>query len=161
MVVNLPGAIILHHSATDDGPADHWQAIRRYHMEERGWRDIGYHYGVERVGDRVVVQYGREPHVQGAHAKGHNRNSLGVCMVGNFQEHRPPPEILDATVQLLKALMRVYDLEPRQFLGHREIMPPGYTECPGRAVDMVEIREILASGLAAGRMAKGRLGLCG
>ena len=60
--------------------------IRRWHVEERGWSDIGYHYVVRRSG---LVETGRDldgdgdiEEETGAHVFGHNRGTLGICMVG-------------------------------------------------------------------------------
>lgn len=141
--VNMPAAVILHHSATRDGQVNDWEAIRRYHIDHNGWTDIGYHFGVERENGKVVVRYGRDPCVQGAHAKGANRNSLGVCMVGDYTEHWPDPTFYEMVVRLIKSLMMVYDMRPQQVMGHREVAPHGYTECPGLAVDMRDLRKIL------------------
>jgi len=55
--------------------------IRRWHVEGNGWDDIGYHYVIRRDGS---IEKGRDDNVQGAHVRGHNKNSLGVCMVGGY-----------------------------------------------------------------------------
>ena len=54
------------------------EEIRRWH-KERGWSDIGYHYVIRRNGK---IEEGRNDGIVGAHAKGMNENSLGICMVG-------------------------------------------------------------------------------
>ena len=78
-MINL---IVVHCAATkpsmDIGAAD----IRKWHLD-RGWSDIGYHYVIKRNGD---VEKGRNDKVQGAHAKGYNRDSLGVCLVGGIDD---------------------------------------------------------------------------
>lgn len=53
--------------------------IRRWHVEGRGWSDIGYHYVIDR--DGTVVE-GRPVERTGAHVKGHNANSIGICLIG-------------------------------------------------------------------------------
>lgn len=53
--------------------------ILRWHVEERGWRDIGYHYFIDRDGRTVP---GRSLQTQGAHTRGHNANSIGICLAG-------------------------------------------------------------------------------
>lgn len=52
--------------------------IRQWHLD-KGWSDIGYHYVITRSGD---IQAGREESLIGAHARGVNANSVGVCLVG-------------------------------------------------------------------------------
>ena len=54
-----PQYIVIHHSLTKDGTVADWEAIRRYHKEINGWSDIGYHYGIERVGMFVLPRVGR------------------------------------------------------------------------------------------------------
>ena len=50
-------------------------------MNDRKWDDIGYHYIIDRDGK---VAKGRQDSVVGAHVKGHNRNSMGICLLGGF-----------------------------------------------------------------------------
>ena len=56
-------------------------AIRKWHVEDRGWSDIGYHWVIDRNGE---VLPGRPEGKQGAHVRGHNRNTLGVSLIGGF-----------------------------------------------------------------------------
>lgn len=55
--------------------------IRRWHVEERGWRDIGYHWVIDRDG---AVAPGRPENEIGAHVEGHNRGTIGVCLLGGY-----------------------------------------------------------------------------
>jgi len=77
--------IILHCSATrpnwmhDAGTAAKVAEIRRWHMQDRGWRDIGYHFVVDRDGS---VALGRPVEQTGSHVKGRNAGTIGVCLIG-------------------------------------------------------------------------------
>lgn len=53
--------------------------IRRWHIHDRGWRNIGYHYVVGR-GGRVLP--GRPLSHTGAHVSGHNTGTIGICLIG-------------------------------------------------------------------------------
>ena len=55
--------------------------IRRWHVEQRGWRDIGYHWVIDRDG---AVATGRPETVIGAHVEGHNRGTIGICLIGGY-----------------------------------------------------------------------------
>ena len=77
--------IALHCSATVpdwmDGDGLHRQKaeIRRWHMEDRKWRDIGYHWLVGRSGDLLA---GRAETEIGAGIEGHNRGVIHICLIG-------------------------------------------------------------------------------
>ena len=53
--------------------------IRRWHVEERGWSDVGYSHIIDRDG---TVALGRPIEKAGAHTKGRNANSIGICLIG-------------------------------------------------------------------------------
>tara|TARA_R110000772_G_C13090165_1_gene418473 strand:+ start:196 stop:606 length:411 start_codon:yes stop_codon:yes gene_type:complete len=55
------------------------ELIRKWHVEERGWSDVGYHYLIRRDGS---VETGRDIHRPGAHAVGHNKHSIGLAITG-------------------------------------------------------------------------------
>lgn len=81
--------IVVHCAATrpdmDIGAAE----IRRLHLK-RGWLDIGYHYVIRRDG---TIEYGRETNVPGAHARGYNHLSLGICLVGGVSQAGPKKKL--------------------------------------------------------------------
>lgn len=78
----LIDTIIIHCSATPDHMDIGVDWIRKKHMKERGWRDVGYHAVIRRDG---TVEWGRDKETIGAHTKGFNATSLGVCLIGTHQ----------------------------------------------------------------------------
>jgi len=75
--------IIVHCSATPEGRHVTVDTIRGWHVNERGWSDIGYHYIIYLDGEIVE---GRPLKRQGAHVSGHNKGSIGICYVGGVDE---------------------------------------------------------------------------
>lgn len=73
--------IILHCSATPEGRNVGVEEIRRWHVKGNGWRDVGYHFVVRLDGS---VEAGRPLREAGAHCRGHNARSVGVCYVGGL-----------------------------------------------------------------------------
>ena len=63
------------------------EEIRGWHVNERGWSDIGYHYVIRRDG---IIEFGRHVDRVGAHCRGHNKNSIGICIVGGRSEDISP-----------------------------------------------------------------------
>lgn len=120
-------------SSTDDKVAE----IRRWHVADRGWADIGYNYLIDRDG---TVANGRDRNGDGvswnetgAHAKGHNTKAIGICLIGGhgsnendkFADHFTPEQ--DRALRNLIADLRakVGDLK---LIGHNEIAAKA---CPG------------------------------
>lgn len=80
--------IILHCTATPEGKDYTVDEIRKWHLA-RGFSDIGYHYVVSRYG---TVHEGRPLRLIGAHCKGQNANSIGVCYVGGCASDGKTPK---------------------------------------------------------------------
>lgn len=78
--------LFLHHSALDntlshDVCDDAVRAYQLYHIKTKKWGDLGYHYLICQHG---VLFEGRKGEVIGAHAKGFNAHSLGICVIGSY-----------------------------------------------------------------------------
>ena len=70
--------VIIHCSDTYHNMDIGVKQIRRWH-KKRGFNDVGYHYIIRRDG---TLETGRPIEKIGAHCKGQNRHSIGVCFVG-------------------------------------------------------------------------------
>jgi len=81
--------IIIHCSYTPPSMAVTADLIRKWHVDERGWDDIGYHFVITRTGE---IQYGRPIGIQGAHVYGHNDYTIGICMAGGMAEDEKTPD---------------------------------------------------------------------
>lgn len=119
--------LIVHCSATPAGRDVSAADIRRWHKEERGFADIGYHFVVRLDG---TVEYGRSLANIGAHCHGHNSRSVGVCYVGGIgSDGRPAdtrtPAQRQALLGLLTALHRRFP--GASIHGHRDFAPKA---CP-------------------------------
>ena len=75
--------IIIHCTATPEGRWHDVEDIRDWHVNGRGWSDIGYHFLVLLDG---TVEEGRPLHRPGAHVSGHNADSIGIAYVGGIDE---------------------------------------------------------------------------
>lgn len=97
--------LVVHHSASPRISTTR-SDIDRWHRE-KGYSQIGYHAVVEGNG-RIVK--GRPESLKGAHAKGANDGSLGVCLAGNFENEKPKEIQIDRLVDILVKWCREHDL---------------------------------------------------
>lgn len=114
--------IIIHCSATKAGVDIGAAEIDRWHRE-RGYAGIGYHY-VIRLDGRV--EQGREVALAGAHCRGWNERSIGICYVGGLDAEGHPADTRteaqkEAMKRLIEQLRRTYPIE--QVIGHRDVSP--------------------------------------
>lgn len=104
--------LIVHCSATPEGRDVKTEAIRDWHVNGNHWKDIGYHYVIELDGS---IHKGRDESVIGAHCKGQNATSIGICYVGGTEkgnirkgkDTRTPAQ-KQALIKLLKELKAKY-----------------------------------------------------
>lgn len=115
--------IIVHHSALplSDGPLE----IQYKHIQLRGFADIGYNFVIDGAGQ---LYEGRSLAARGAHTGGHNTGTIGIVLLGNFEETEPLEEQLLTLKQLVRCLADEYALT--HLAGHRDFQP-GVTLCPG------------------------------
>jgi len=126
-----PEYIIIHHSLTKDTETVSWGAIRKYHTQTLGWREIGYHYGIENVNGYYEILVGRQADATGAHCsqEGMNHKSLGVCLIGNFDNAAPSADQLARLTALVKSLMYIHNIPVSKIMRHSQLAT--YKTCPG------------------------------
>ena len=134
--------VVIHQT---DTPTATVESVRRYHIEHNQWSDIGYHYLIYRDGS---VHKGRLNSQVGAHCRGDNATSIGVCCVGKGNalpvgEGYMNQAMWDALLGLVRQLISAYRIPVHRVVGHRERLSgrqQGKT-CPG--FDVVGIRNLL------------------
>ena len=112
--------IIVHCSATREGENYTVDTIRSWHVDGRGWSDIGYHWVIELDGS---TNEGRSEDINGAHCRGHNSDSIGICYVGGSDSEGNPKDTRtegqrDALVALIKEILDRYP--DAEVFGHRD-----------------------------------------
>ena len=133
--------LVIHCSATKASMDIGAKEIRKWHTKPKskggpGWSDIGYHYVIRRDGS---TEDGRPNQRAGAHAKGHNRTSIGICLVGGVDEQNNPEtnftiEQRKSLRALVNFLKQTYSIDDSQIFGHRDF--PGVAKaCPCFDVD--------------------------
>jgi len=118
------------------------RGIYAYHVESKGWRDIGYNFLVDRFGRIWEGRFGGvDKAVVGAHTLGYNEVSFAMSSIGNFDVVAPPQAILDAYASLFAWKLSKYGIKAdathiyvkdrylNAINGHRDT---GQTACPGR-----------------------------
>lgn len=125
--------LVVHHSASSRVSTTlEW--IEGWHRA-KGWDGVGYHWVIE---DDGVIRAGRPVPSTGAHVRGHNDSSLGVCVVGDNtrEEHRWNDAQKDALRRLVAACRVVWPGIP--VVRHADVGP---TLCPG--ITKEELRAIV------------------
>lgn len=121
--------IVIHHAGFPEGDKDSSAAeLHKFHQQTNGWAGIGYHYVIRKDG---TIEQGRRPQMIGAHAYQHNKNSIGICVAGNFNLAKPQAAQMDSLKLLTAWLCQRYKLNPMGkgvIVGHRDLND---TTCPG------------------------------
>jgi N-acetylmuramoyl-L-alanine amidase len=113
--------IVIHCTATRPSQDIGVRELRKWHTEDRGFTDVGYHYVVRRDG---TVEDGRPEPVPGAHARGHNQNSIGIVLCGGVDDRGTPDfnfsfKQLEALNRLVGRLVDAYG--ELAIVGHRDL----------------------------------------
>jgi hypothetical protein len=161
--------LIVHHGASSN-TSTNWAGVVAsyfdYHVNNNGWSDIGYNYLVAPDGTAFVGRGGGE-NVQGAHMCGRNANTMGICMIGNFEAGQgaaPQTAAVDKLVKILawkaslnnidpmgSSSLASYGLNLANVCGHRDGCLDAYTECPGSLLwaQLPTIRQRVKDAVAA------------
>ncbi len=139
MVRIIKNKIILHHSAGADHPIlKNFDSIRDWHVNHNGYRDIGYHWVIEKIDSKLVVIKGRDEADAGAHTLGQNESSFGICIVGNFDVEVPSNELYEFVANVCKDIMLRHPID--EIAGHRDY---NATACPGKNFNVETVRQLV------------------
>jgi hypothetical protein len=133
--------IIVHHTATANNLDDPKRAIRDiyyWHTISKGWGDIGYNYIIDQQGNIYEGRAGGDS-VVGAHAGRGNHGSIGIAVLGNYQDGEPPEAVVKSLTALIKEKATLHNIDTEgssvfrgenypNVMGHRDVMT---TACPG------------------------------
>lgn len=162
---------VVHHSVSSNSYSQAQvpsviRGIQAYHMDGRGWDDIGYNFVVDRYGGIWEGRGGgaTEP-VVGAHASGFNTGTVGVMLLGDFSSAQPTSASVQSAGRVIGWKLALHDAEPSgsvsfvsgggprypagttvnlpRVVGHQQV---GSTACPGNV--MSKLGSIRASASA-------------
>lgn len=131
--------IVIHCAATKPSMDVGVREIRQWHLQ-RGFLDVGYHFIIRRSGE---VEQGRAVDQIGAHVKGYNAESVGICLVGGIDEKgKPEANFMAAQMESLKSIIKsVQKLFPNcDVVGH-------HTLDHGKACPSFNVSKWLTSGV--------------
>lgn len=125
--------IIVHCSANRSGSALRMEDMDRYHRS-LGWKGCGYHYVIPTDG---TIESGRPEEMVGAHCRGHNAHSIGVCYIGGLTADGKRPQDTRTEAQKVALRQLLTDLHIRYptalIVGHSDLEPQK-PFCPGFSV---------------------------
>jgi len=153
--------IVLHHSATDyQANAEDTtgkqiakticdRAQEKYKKDYPDYK-CDYHFIIGHAGDVYEGQPVEQP---SWHCTNYQANlvSIGICFLGNFENIEMPTEQFTAGVELIKALMKEYDVPLINVLRHRDIVSDltgktNSTQCPGKNFPYIHMLDALRDG---------------
>ena len=122
--------IIIHHSAGDNYSSNYTDIVRNiyiFHTKPisdggRGYDDLGYNFLIAQDG---TIFQGRDDqgivvkdNIQGAHMCAKNRNTMGICLLGNYMEVPPTTAMINSLNDLIAWKMFKENLDPLSYLWH-------------------------------------------
>ncbi|EGN01528.1 hypothetical protein HMPREF0127_02982 [Bacteroides sp. 1_1_30] len=121
--------LVIHCSATRCNVPFTVEQLRQCHLQ-RGFKDIGYHFYITRNGELHHCRPVSEP---GAHVRGFNRHSIGICYEGGLDEEGRPADTRTqaqrfALLDLLTILKHQYP--EAQIMGHYQLSASIHKACP-------------------------------
>lgn len=133
--MNTPDKVILHCSDTPDSTSSRFSI---YHVDNwhraRGFDKVGYHKYIRRDG---LIEDGRHYSEIGAHAKGYNTGSIGICYEGTYF---PTLTQLNSLIELYREIHKRFGIDYKSWYGHNDFTD--LKKCPGFKIEV--LRQILS-----------------
>lgn len=120
--------IVMHHTAGDLT----LNQIADIHINERGWAGIAYHFIIEK--DGTVIQ-ANSLNTVSSHVLDFNTPSIGIALIGNFQEEKPTRSQYRSARKLVSKLTLEYP-QIWRVSHHRDHKS---TSCPGQYFDITQV----------------------
>ncbi len=146
---------IIHHAASSNSNTDYTAVVRNIyllHTQSNGWDDIGYNFLVAPDG---TVYAGRDPlgvddedNIQGAHFCSKNSGTMGVCLLGNYEDLAPSDSMIESLISLLSWKLHKENLSAYDEFNHPDMNSDALgsialhrngcaTQCPGDSVALL------------------------
>ena len=122
--------IVIHCSATREDQSYSAKQLERDHNARKILSPMGYHVYIRRSGEVIP---GRSLNEVGAHVRGFNFGSLGICYEGGLDKEGNPKDtrteqqlnaILQTLIEIINKLQtNGCDIKKIKILGHRDLSP--------------------------------------
>jgi hypothetical protein len=142
-------AVVVHHSATENGNA---AIFGKMHREQYHWEGVGYDFvignGADSGDGQVEVTFRWRKQIPGAHCGGTannwaNRDGVGICLVGDFNRTVPTARQMQSLLKLIRFLQKRYGIPRSRIYGHKTTPGARVTDCPGWKFPMGRLKSML------------------
>lgn len=140
--------IVIHHSATKQGNAG---IFDNYHRNQKRMKEgLAYHFvignGTKSKDGEIEIGNRWKKQIAGEHCWNTkmNQESIGICLVGNFDESKPTPKQIESLINLISNLQKQYHTPSDMILSHKDV-DKKRTDCPGKYFPAKEIKSRLNS----------------
>ncbi|MHC4800241.1 MAG: peptidoglycan recognition protein family protein [Planctomycetota bacterium] len=142
-------AIVIHHSATKNGNS---AIFDRWHRENKYWDGVGYNFvignGTNSGDGQVEVTFRWRKQTVGAHCGGTpnnwaNKDGIGICLVGNFNQTGPTRRQMQSLLKLIRFLQNRYRIPKSRVYSHKTTPGARATDCPGKRFSMGRLKTML------------------
>ena len=142
-------AVVIHHSGTRNGNT---AIFDTWHREGRHWEGVGYDFvignGTDSGDGQVEATYRWREQKTGAHCGGTpgnwaNKDAVGICLVGNFNQTTPTTRQMQSLAKLVRFLQKRYGIPKSRVYGHRTTPGARKTDCPGKNFSFTQLKSML------------------
>ena len=122
-------SIHIHHSGTDYAHHDYVAFIRKIHVKQNGWRDVGYNYFINQKGHLFIC---RPINQSPASIKGHNFGAIAICVSGASGINDDQKSTL---IKLCRNLVSIFNIDEKNILRHKDLAD---TLCPNFDINFLK-----------------------
>lgn len=118
--------ITIHHTA---GSRDESiESIAKFHVEQRNFPEVAYHIAIDKDGNVRFLNWLDE---LTWHDAGSNTNSIGIVLIGNYEEYYPTNSMMQSLEIVTDWLCKNSGIKIRGIRAHKDT-PNSATKCCGK-----------------------------